>query len=168
MALFHFSFCAPDVFLMGDPPTVVVRQLLRFLEAVCSMQVFCLSTQYMLSVVLMDSTAMRDILTLDLQYERQTVAHLQQEIVTLQDELIQWHQERAELTEQLFARDHALEMTQVQLAHTEAQRFSLVQNVVEMQNQVAEMEIEVEVWQAMAQQGQQPPIAPPAAPAAPD
>jgi hypothetical protein len=38
----------------------------------------------MLSVVLMDSTAMRDILTLDLQYERQTVAHLQQEIVTLQ------------------------------------------------------------------------------------
>jgi hypothetical protein len=47
----------------------------------------------------------------------------------------------------------------VQLAHTEAQRFALVQNVVEMQNQVAEMEIEVEVWQAMAQQGQQPPIA---------
>jgi hypothetical protein len=42
----------------------------------------------MLSVVLMDSTAMRDILTLDLQYERQTVAHLQQEIVTLQDEHI--------------------------------------------------------------------------------
>jgi hypothetical protein len=27
----------------------------------------------------------------------------------------------------------------------------LVQNVMEMQNQVAEMEIEVEVWQAMAQ-----------------
>jgi hypothetical protein len=41
-------------------------------------------------------------------------------------------------------------MTQVQLAHTEAQRFALVQNVVEMQNQVAEMEIEVEVWQVMA------------------
>jgi hypothetical protein len=59
-------------------------------------------------------------------------------------------------------------MTQVQLAHTEAQHFALVQNVVEMQNQVAEMEIEVEVWQAMAQQRQQPPIAPPAAPAAPD
>jgi hypothetical protein len=59
-------------------------------------------------------------------------------------------------------------MTQVQLAHTEAQRFALVQNVVEMKNQVAEMEIEVEVWQAMAQQGQQPPIAPPAVPAAPD
>jgi hypothetical protein len=59
-------------------------------------------------------------------------------------------------------------MTQVQLAHTEAQHFALVQNVMEMQNQVAEMEIEVEVWQAMAQQGQQPPIAPPAAPAAPD
>jgi hypothetical protein len=37
------------------------------------MQVFCLSTQGMLSVVLMDSTAMRDILTLDLQFERQTV-----------------------------------------------------------------------------------------------
>jgi hypothetical protein len=36
-------------------------------------------------------------------------------------------------------------MTQVQLAHTEAQRFALVQNVMEMQNQVAEMEIEVEV-----------------------
>jgi septal ring factor EnvC (AmiA/AmiB activator) len=72
-------------------------------------------------------------------YERQTVAHLQQEIVTLQDERIQWHQERAELTEQLFAREHALETTQVQLAHTEAQRFALVQNVMEMQNQVAEM-----------------------------
>jgi hypothetical protein len=48
------------------------------------------------------------------------LAHLKQEIVTLQDERIQGHQERAELTEQLFARDHALEMTQVQLAHTEA------------------------------------------------
>jgi hypothetical protein len=55
----------------------------------------------------------------------------------------------------------------VQLAHTEAQRFALVQNVMEMQNQVAEMEIDVEVWQAMAQQGQHPPIAPPAAPATP-
>jgi hypothetical protein len=43
-----------------------------------------------------------------------------------------------------------------------------VQNVAEMQNQVAEMEIEVEVWQAMAHQGQQPPIAPPATPATPD
>jgi hypothetical protein len=70
--------------------------------------------------------------------------------------------------EQLFAREHTLEMTQVQLAHTKAQRFALVQNVIEMQNQVAEMEIVVEVWQAMAQQGQQPPIAPPAAPATPD
>jgi hypothetical protein len=157
-----------DVLLTADPPAVVVRQLLRFLEAVYNMQVFRVSTQGMLSVVLMDSTAMRDILTLDLQYERQTVAHLQQEIVTLQDERVQWHQERAELMEQLFAREHALETTQVQLAHTEDQRFALVQNVMEMQNQVAEMETEVEVWQAMAQQGQQPPIAPPAAPAAPD
>jgi urocanate hydratase len=52
----------------------------------------------------------------------------------------------AQLTEQLFTRDHALEMTQAQLAHTEAQRFALVQNMAEMQNQVAEMEIEVEVW----------------------
>jgi hypothetical protein len=116
----------------------------------------------------MDSTAMRDILTLDLLFERQTVAHLLQEIVALQDERIQWHQEHAEFTEQLFARDHALEMTQVQLAHTKAWRFALVQNVVEMQNQVAEMEIEVELWQAMAHQGQQPPIAPQAAPASPD
>jgi hypothetical protein len=157
-----------DVLLTTDPPAVVVRQLLRFLEAVYNMQVFRLSTQGMLSVVLMDSTAMRDILTLDLQYECQTVAHLQLEIVTLQDERIQWHQECAELMEQLFAREHALETTQVQLAHTKAQRFALVQNVMEMQNQVAEMEIEVEVWQVMAQQGQQPPITPPAAPAAPD
>jgi hypothetical protein len=46
------------------------------LEVVYNMQVFLLSTQGMLSVVLMDSTAMRDILTVDLQYERQTVAHL--------------------------------------------------------------------------------------------
>jgi hypothetical protein len=37
-------------------------------------------------------------------------------------------------------------MTKVQLAPTEAQHFALVQNVTEMQNQVAEMEIEVEVW----------------------
>jgi hypothetical protein len=37
-------------------------------------------------------------------------------------------------------------MTQVQLAHTEAQRSALVQNVAEMQNQVADLEIEVEVW----------------------
>jgi hypothetical protein len=36
-------------------------------------------------------------------------------------------------------------MTQVQLAHTEAQCFSLVQNVAEMQNQVADLEVEVEV-----------------------
>jgi chromosome segregation ATPase len=127
---------------------------MRLLEAVYNMQVFRLSTQGMVSLVLIDSSAMRDILTLDLQFERQTVPHLQQEIVALQDERIQWHQERAEFTEQLFARDHALKMTQVQLAHTEAQRFALVQNVVEMQNQVAEMEIEVEVWQAMAHQGQ--------------
>jgi hypothetical protein len=64
------------VLLTADPPAVVVCQLLRFLEAVCNMQVFRLSTQGMLLVVLMDSTAIRDILTLDLQYERQTVAHL--------------------------------------------------------------------------------------------
>jgi hypothetical protein len=69
-----------------------VRQLLRLLEAVYNMQVFRLSTQGMLSVVLMDSTAMRDILTLDLQFEWQTVAYLQQEDVALQDEHIQWHQ----------------------------------------------------------------------------
>jgi hypothetical protein len=84
----------------------------------------------MLLVVFMDATAMRDILTLDLQFERLTVVHLQYEIVALQDELIQWHQEHAEFMEQLHARDHALEMTQVQLVHTKAQRFALVQNVV--------------------------------------
>jgi hypothetical protein len=55
-----------DVLLMTDPPEVVVRQLLRLLEAVYNMQVFRLSTQDMLSVVLMDSTTMREILTLDL------------------------------------------------------------------------------------------------------
>jgi hypothetical protein len=143
-----------DVLLTMDRPEVVVHQLLRLLEVVYNMQVFFLSTQGMLSLVLMDSTTMRDILTLDLQFERQTIAHLQQEIVALQDERIQWHQEHAELTEQLYAQDHALEMTQVQLAHTEAQHFALVQNVAEMQNQVAEMDIEVEVWQAMAHQGQ--------------
>jgi hypothetical protein len=123
-----------DVLLMMDPPEVVVRQLLRLLEAVYNIQVFRLSTQGMLSAVLMDSTAMRDILTLDLLFERQTVAHLQQDLVALQDERIQWHQEHAEFIEQLHAKDHALEMTQVQLAHTEAQRFALVQNVAEMQN----------------------------------
>jgi hypothetical protein len=80
-----------DVLLTTNPPEVIVRQLLRLLEAVYNMQVFRLSTQGMLSVVLMDSTAMRDILTLDLQFERQTVAHLQQELVALQDERIQWH-----------------------------------------------------------------------------
>jgi hypothetical protein len=144
-----------------------VRQLLRLLEAVYNMQVFRLSTPGILSVVFMDAATMRDILTLNLQFERQTVIHLQQEKVALQDKHIKWHQ-RAEFMEQLHARDHALEMTQVQLAHTEAQRFALVQNVVEMQNQVADLEIEVEVWQALAHQGQQPPIAPPAAPASPD
>jgi chromosome condensin MukBEF ATPase and DNA-binding subunit MukB len=82
--------------------------------------------------------------------------------------IIQWHQECAEFTEQLHARYHALEVAQEQLAHTEAQRFALVQNVAEMQDQVADLEIEVEVWQALAHQGQQPPIAPPAAPAALD
>jgi hypothetical protein len=80
----------------------------------------------MLSVVLMDAMVIRDILTLDLQFEWQTTVHLQQEIVALQDERIQWHQERAKYTEQLHARDHALEVTQLQLAHTEAQRFALV------------------------------------------
>jgi hypothetical protein len=81
-----------DVLLTTDPPEVVVRQLLRLLEAVYNMQVIHLSTQGMLSVVLMDATAMRDILTLDFQFERQTVVHPQQEIVALQDECIQWHQ----------------------------------------------------------------------------
>jgi hypothetical protein len=58
------------VLLTTDPLEVVVRQLLRLLEVVYNMQVFRLSTQGMLSVVLMDYTAMRDILTLDLQFER--------------------------------------------------------------------------------------------------
>jgi hypothetical protein len=72
-----------DVLLMVDPPEVTVRHLLRLLEALYNMQVFRLSTQGMLSLVMMDSMAMRDILTLDLQFERQTVAYLQQEIVAL-------------------------------------------------------------------------------------
>jgi hypothetical protein len=87
-----------DMLLTTDHPAVVVRQLLRLLEAVYNMQVFRLSTQGMLSLVLMDSTAMRDILTLDLQFERKTIANLQKEIVALQDERIQWHQERVEFT----------------------------------------------------------------------
>jgi hypothetical protein len=72
-----------DVLLMVDPPEFTVRHLLRLLEALYNMQVFRLSTQGMLSLVMMDSMAMRDILTLDLQFERQTVAYLQQEIVAL-------------------------------------------------------------------------------------
>jgi hypothetical protein len=122
-----------DVLLTTDPPEVIVRQLLKLLEAVYNMRVFRLSTQGILSVVFMDTATMRDILTLNLQFERQTVIHLQREKVALQDKHIQWHQ-RAEFMEQLHARDHALEMTQVQLAHTEAQHFAFVQNVVEMQN----------------------------------
>jgi hypothetical protein len=55
-----------DVLLTADPPEVTVRQLIRLLEAVYNMQVFRLSTQGMLSLVMMDSTAMRDILSLDL------------------------------------------------------------------------------------------------------
>jgi hypothetical protein len=54
------------VLLTIDPPEVVVHQLLRLLEVVYNMQVFRLSTQGMLSVVLMDSTTTRDILTLNL------------------------------------------------------------------------------------------------------
>jgi hypothetical protein len=65
-----------DVLLATDPPEVIVRQLLRLLEAVYNMQVSRLSTQGILSVVLMDTMAMRDILTLDIQFERQTVVHL--------------------------------------------------------------------------------------------
>jgi hypothetical protein len=84
----HERISLTDVLLTTDPPEVIVCQLLRLLEVVYNMQVFRLSTQGMLSVVLMDSTAMRDILTLDLQYERQIVAHLQQELVALQDERI--------------------------------------------------------------------------------
>jgi hypothetical protein len=41
-------------------------------------------------------------------------------------------------------------MIEVQLAHTKAQHFALVQNVAEMQNQVVDLEVEVEVWQVMA------------------
>jgi hypothetical protein len=85
-----------NVLLTTDPPEVVVHQLLRLLEAVYNMEVFRLSTRGMLSVVLMDAMAMRDILTLDVQC------------------------------------------------------FSLVQNVAEMQNQVADLEVEVEVYQALA------------------
>jgi hypothetical protein len=55
-----------DVLLTTKPPEVTMRQLLRLLEAVYNMLVVCLSTQGMLSLVLMDATAMRDILTLDL------------------------------------------------------------------------------------------------------
>jgi hypothetical protein len=59
-----------NVLLTTDPPEVVVHQLLRLLEAVYNMEVFRLSTRGMLSVVLMDAMAMRDILTLDVQFER--------------------------------------------------------------------------------------------------
>jgi hypothetical protein len=59
-------------------------------------------------------------------------------------------------------------MLQLQLAHTKAQHFALVQTVAEMQNQVVDSEVGVEVWQVMAHQGRQPPIVPPVAPAAPD
>jgi hypothetical protein len=65
-----------NVLLTTDPPEVVVHQLLRLLEAVYNMEVFRLSTRGMLSVVLMVAMAMRDILTLDVQFERQTVVHL--------------------------------------------------------------------------------------------
>jgi hypothetical protein len=71
------------VLLTVDPPEVTLRQLLRLLEALYNMQVFRLSTQGMLSLVLMDSMAVMDILTLDISFERQTVAHLQQEIIAL-------------------------------------------------------------------------------------
>jgi hypothetical protein len=84
----HERILLTDVLLTTDSPEVTVRQLLRLLEVVYNMQVFCLSTQGMLSLVLMDATAMRDILTLDLQFERQTVVHLQQEILALQDKRI--------------------------------------------------------------------------------
>jgi hypothetical protein len=77
-----------DVLLTTDPPEVTMSQLLRLLEAIYNMQVFHLSTKGMLYLVLMDTTTMRDILTLDLQFERQTVVHLQQEIVALQDERV--------------------------------------------------------------------------------
>jgi hypothetical protein len=59
----HERISLTDVLLMTDPPEVVVCQLLRLLEAVYNLQVFRLSTQGMLSLVLVDSTAMRDILT---------------------------------------------------------------------------------------------------------
>jgi hypothetical protein len=72
-----------DVLLTTDPPEVTVRQLLKLLEAVYNMYVFRLSTLGMPSLVLMDATVMRDILTLDLQFERQTVVHLQWETVPL-------------------------------------------------------------------------------------
>jgi hypothetical protein len=65
-----------NVLLTTDPPEVVVHRLLRLLEAVYNMEMFRLSTRGMLSVVLMDAMAMRDILTLDVQFERQTVVHL--------------------------------------------------------------------------------------------
>jgi hypothetical protein len=72
-----------DVLLTTDPPEVTVRQLLKLLEDVYNMYVFRLSTLGMPSLVLMDATVMRDILTLDLQFERQTVVHLQWETFPL-------------------------------------------------------------------------------------
>jgi hypothetical protein len=59
-------------------------------------------------------------------------------------------------------------MLRADLAHTEAQRLALVQNMAEMWNQIVDMEVEVQVWQVMAHQLQQPPIVPPVAHAAPD
>jgi hypothetical protein len=57
----HERMSLTDVLLAADSLEVTVRQLLRLLEAVYNMQVFCFSTQGMLSLVMMDSTAMRDI-----------------------------------------------------------------------------------------------------------
>ena len=154
-----------EVLLTADPPEVTVRKLLRLLEAVFNMQVYRLSTQGMLSFVLMESATMRSALSWDLQQERQTTAYLQQELVTLQDERIQWHVERGDYLQQLFHRQNGIDLLRTQLEQSEAQRLALVENVVDMQHQVVDLEVEVEVWQHMANH---PPAPPQVGPGVPD
>ena len=93
------------------------------------------------------------------------LAYAQQDLATLQGQQAQTQAERAQEQQQLFELQNNNNLLEIQLQASETQRLAAIQNIAEMQTQVMDLEIEVEVWQALAQH---PPAPPEAEQAPPD
>ena len=143
-----------DALLTANPPEETVRTLLRFLEATYNLTVARYSSEGLLTLVILEAAAGREAMAIQLEQQQQVINGMQQQIIHLQDQLIQGHMHQGQ---QFLHFQHENDLLRTQMAQIEEERFALVQNVAEMQNQILDAEIEVEVWQAFAQKQQQAP-----------